>query len=191
MSESTRMPQIIQAETLPQSTEGDGKLQSSNVADAEGSRLRSKAAYQTIQTDPIAMNSEEGGLRSLDLNTPEKVQREYQRAMESNDAEIWYALANEFWRERRLEDAAYAFDNAFGLNASNRKALYYCGIVLNADGYHEDALECYDALLALNPEDQDAYVEKGRALMEMGSDDKAALQAFHRASTLISKMRTH
>lgn len=64
--------------------------------------------------------------------------------------------------------------------------LFNLGNALQELGQNGDAIQCFDAVIQLNPEDADAYINKGRLIDDAG-DHKEALKLYKKALSISPK----
>jgi Flp pilus assembly protein TadD len=83
-----------------------------------------------------------------------------------HDPDRWVEYAKEATRCGYLNDAELALHRA-ELEYSTR------GAQLHNQGRYQEALDCYDKALALNPEDATAWMNGGLALFALGKDNQA------------------
>ena len=80
--------------------------------------------------------------------------------------------------QNRYEEAATAFEEALQADGSiptdvDYDINFYLGVCYYKTGRYEEAVERYDAILALKEKNADAYVERGTAYLALGKNDEA------------------
>jgi tetratricopeptide (TPR) repeat protein len=121
---------------------------------------------------------------------PERARDDFVRAGESADKHgleslrdaLALAAANEYARERKLDDAAAAyarFVRRFPDSPLATRALYERGLALKRLGLHPDAAAAFEALLKRDPSSAfapDAHLQLGQLYTELGRADDALAQ---------------
>ena len=63
---------------------------------------------------------------------------------------------------------------------TNTQEILKKGVNFLEDGKYEDALDCFEKILAINPDDPDVWNKKGAALRSLGRYDEA-IESFNKA----------
>lgn len=110
---------------------------------------RAAPAQPAAQSDPQPAPKPPGGLR----------EREASRV---------FALAADYHRRGRLDEAIKGYGRALALNPLMSDVYNNMGVALRAQGRLEAAVACYRRALALNADSPSTYSNMGNALREMG-----------------------
>jgi len=162
-----------------------------------GHALRAQERYQpaldsfdralALRSDlPEALHGRAHALAALDRT--EAALTEYDRALAVRPdlAEAWIGKGNVLVKLDRVGDALACFDRAIGLGGSpetRAHAHHFRGDALRSQERLEDALASFDQAVAIAPSDADAWLGRGRVLLEM-RDFHEALVSYDRAVAL-------
>lgn len=102
------------------------------------------------------------------------------------DADGLYTLGRTFFDYADTTNARACFEKVTNLRPNFPQQLYDEASTAYTDGRYQEAAETYDYQLLLQPDDADAWNNKGSCLHDMGRDDEA-LAACRRAMELQPK----
>ncbi len=111
-----------------------------------------------IQGDPDRLEN----IRELCIEAA-KTERDYYK----EPAKLLSDLGIEYFNLRKYQESEKLFNDAIHLKSDNR-SLLGLGNALYAQGKHDEAIQDYNKAIEINPQDADAWNNKGRALKSLG-----------------------
>ncbi len=112
------------------------------------------------------------GLNYVLLNDYEDAIKWLKRSVEMNssDKEAWYFLGRAYYSRGRLPESETAFRTVLQLDPRHEKAENNLGLILEAEGKHEEAAKAYRQAIAWSEQasvnDEQPYLNLGNLLME-------------------------
>lgn len=78
-----------------------------------------------------------------------------------------------YFREDDLETVLKLTEKAIEIDPTDIRPWDLMGVALFETGHYDESMVCYDKILALDPENNDAKLKKGQVYTEIGDYDKA------------------
>ncbi|MCF8332399.1 MAG: tetratricopeptide repeat protein [Bacteroidales bacterium] len=122
------------------------------------------------------------GMINKDRDEPEKAERDFHRATESNPQfyEAWIQLGLLAAKEKDSIAVNY-YQNALDVRPESEEALYNIGIFYQEQGNIQKAIKTYNQLLDVNPENEKAYYNLGYIHLTITHNYTKAEQYFRQA----------